>query len=806
MSSLLRFQQEQAKKEQEAQKFSIPEKSSLFYQFADTIFLILLSLWLLISYYLLNSFSIETIYYEIISILIVSVLSFIWITNKLKINIKTNFIKEINSNKKYYFISILLSSLNFFFVSNFILFPIINDPILKENLLNSYLIISLLFLFALLMDLYLLSSSKDLDKLYLNNFLKNKMNTMDPNKDNISKNFLALLGIFILFPLILLFIYFQRIDYSIFVLLSSLTIIFIGYWIGYGLYRSYRWVQGYDSTINMSLIQQFDLKILLSLLSSIISSLLVFFSVVLFFFIYFGILALDYSISVILFIILFYVYSSQILKIANIKINNNKKYSFHLNISIFSLIPLVTPIIIIMFSETSNINNVIELTDVFGMIKLLFLILFVISILITYFTYRQQLNHSMWTDRYEAGQLLSEINLALKKPKIIHLNLLAKLGLAQKDPMIIMKLLTIYQNLLSNKNLTPELLDTMHTFLLYEIEYANEWNVHAIAFDLVNQLLEYENKFYKDYYNIAKKISNHNNELVRQVNLNLLGHLLHIDRTLADEIFPIAIEVYNNSSDELKKNNIEPLKYYANNFPEYREKLFTFVIERIEKEYFGVSTELMGIIDVIAESDKTYFDRVMKLCEKILTEPDSNAGLGAVRILVNNFPNNPKEGIRILKIMIEYLKIGLPEVKHHVIYNLGTIIKRIPALTAILEDIDFAIYDEDPNVRSALIQTISELFPLGNLPEEVLSTYLQNGINDYDYVVRLVTIQQINNLVETTPYILKQLPVYLEKSLKDSNSDVFEEAYSIFQKNYVYLQNNFTKWVKETGLDIDKIR
>jgi HEAT repeat protein len=155
--------------------------------------------------------------------------------------------------------------------------------------------------------------------------------------------------------------------------------------------------------------------------------------------------------------------------------------------------------------------------------------------------------------------------------------------------------------------------------------------------------------------------------------------------------------------------------------------------------------------------------------------------------------------------MIEYLKIGLPEVKHHIIYNLGTIIRRIPALTAILEDIDFAIYDDDPNVRSALIQTISELFPLGNLPEEVLSTYLQNGINDSDYIVRLVTIQQINNLVETTPYLLKQLPVYLEKSLKDSNSDVFEEAYSIFQKNYVYLQNNFTKWVKETGLDVNKI-
>ena len=805
MSSLLRFQQEEAKKEQEAQKLHFLKKNTLLYRFADSLFLLLLSTWLIISFYLINSNFIEKTLFALLSILVISALSFIWLTIKLKININKKLVKQMISFKKIYLFTIIFSNLIFYFISNFIYISLINDPMMEKNLILLYLVISLIFLSGLFYDLYLLSSSKELENLYLIDFLKNQMKILDPKKENVSMNFLSLIGIFFLFPLILFFIYFQRIDYTFFVYLSSLTIILMGYWNGYGFYRSYRWVQGYDSTIDLGIIDQFDFKTISSIIFSIMSSLLIFFLMILFLLINSSLVAIDYYSRIILFIILIFIFASQILKVSNIENNNNKKNT-HLTITIFLLIPLIIPVFAFMFSKNSDINFLNNLTNDFSLINLLFVFLFAVSIIITYITYRHKLNTSMWTDRYEAGQILNEINLSLNSPKITQLNLLTKLGLAQKDPTIIMKLMAIYENLLSNKKITPEILDTIHTFLLFEIEYANEWNVHAIAFDLINQLLEYESKFYLEYYNKAKKISNHKNELVRQANLNLLGHLLHIDGSLANEIYPIALEVYHNSSDEMKKNNIEPLKYYASNFPEYREKLYTFVIERIEKEYFGVSTELMGIIEIITDSDKSFFDRTMTLCKDILRRPDSNAGLGAIRILVNNFPNNPKNGVPIIKIMIEYLKDGLPEVKHHIIYNLGTIIKKIPSLSVILEDLDFAFYDDDPNVRSALIQVVSDLYPFGNIPEEMLSFYLQNGIGDHDYIVRLVSIQQINNLLKTTPFVLKHLPVYLEISLKDSNSDVFEEAYSIFQNNFVYLQNNFPKWVRETGLDSDRIK
>jgi hypothetical protein len=414
------------------------------------------------------------------------------------------------------------------------------------------------------------------------------------------------------------------------------------------------------------------------------------------------------------------------------------------------------------------------------------------------------LKYAIWNDKFEGNQLLTEINLSLHDPKIIHLNLLAKLGLSQSDPSVILKLLFMYSNLLNQKKVRTEFLETMHFFLLHHIENVSEWRIHAVVFDLINQFLEYEPKFYKEYYNKAEILVKHKDEFVRQASLNLLGHILHIDSSYADSIFPIIIDVYSNSSDELKKHHIEPLKYYARNFPEYRNKLYNFVEENIEKEFFGVSTELMSIIEELAQTNKDYFQKSIDLSKKILQKPDSNGGLGAVRILVNNFPDNPKDGVPILKIMTEYLKNGLPEVKFHIVYSLGTILTQIPELTSILQDVDFAFFDDDPNVRSALIQTVTDLYPHGNIPEEALLSYLQNGINDYDYVVRLLSIQRINSLLDQVPSLLKNLPIYLEKALKDSNSDVFEEAYNIFQKNYALLLKNFPQWVGSIGIVIEE--
>ncbi|MFW9928908.1 MAG: hypothetical protein ACFFD1_05930 [Candidatus Thorarchaeota archaeon] len=210
----------------------------------------------------------------------------------------------------------------------------------------------------------------------------------------------------------------------------------------------------------------------------------------------------------------------------------------------------------------------------------------------------------------------------------------------------------------------------------------------------------------------------------------------------------------------------------------------------------------MGILDEIASNDPEYYERTIDLCKNILNDFDSTAGLGALRIILKNFPKEPKEGSIFLKLLINYLKGGLSEVKPHIIYGLEVIIQEIPEIAPIIRDIDFVFDDEDPNVRTAMIQTITNLFTKGMIPVDTLVAYLKSGIIDIDYVVRILSVQSLNNLLPMVPNLQEELPYFLEIGLQDQNSDVFEESYAIYQKNYDYLLKTFPNWVDKIKIDI----
>jgi hypothetical protein len=803
LSSLLRFQQEQIKKEQEKQKINVTENQTIIKQYASHIFLTIFILWFLLSFILFMYLNFEYELLLIINILIISGLTIFWLRNKYRMQEKKLGSKNSSIPKTTYISMLLIFNIFFGFTWLYTFSYFIIDLEIEMSFLLLYGICISLFIITLSLDIYMLVSFIERDSIFFLDFLKKSVRRWDPKKENTLMNFLALIGVFILFPMIFFSFIFQNLELALLVLVGSLSILFLGYWFGYGIYRSYRWVQGFDPNLKISTINQFGLKTFSAIIYSILGSIWIFFLAAIILLVFFNLLEVSTEFSVILFVVTLTVFMSQLLKLDPNAPSSSESYSNRFNILVFSLIPLFTPPYFIMISKKANSYQSIYSTTNFELLHLSFVLLFVFAGLITYFTYRNKLKFAIWNDKFEGNQLLTEINLSLHDPKIVHLNLLAKLGLSQSDPSVTLKLLSMYSNLLNQKKVRTEFLETMHFFLLHQIENTSEWRIHAVVFDLINQFLEYEPKYYKEYYNKAEILVKHKDEFVRQASLNLLGHILHIDSSYADSIFPIIIDVYSSSSDELKKHHIEPLKYYARNFPEYRNKLYKFVEEKIEKEFFGVSTELMSIIEELAQTNEDYFQKSMDLGKKILQKPDSKGGLGAVRILVNNFPDNPKDGVPILKILTEYLKDGLPEVKFHIVYSLGTIIAQIPELTSILQDIDFAVHDDDPNVRSALIQVITDIYPHGNIPEDVLLSYLQYGINDEDYVVRLLSIQRISGLLDQISSLSKNLPIYLEKALKDSNSDVFEEAYNLFQKKHNFLLENFPKWVENIGIVIE---
>ena len=292
--------------------------------------------------------------------------------------------------------------------------------------------------------------------------------------------------------------------------------------------------------------------------------------------------------------------------------------------------------------------------------------------------------------------------------------------------------------------------------------------------------------------------------MVRQASVNLLGQIVNINPSLADEVFPLIFDVFETADEQFKKNDIEPMKYYAKHFPQYRERLYIFITNRVEKELFGESTEHMKVLQENALVDDGIRPRIITFCEETLTIPESRAGLGAIRILLDHFPMNPQEGVPVIKLLISSLHIAGAEVKAHIIYALGTIFTQVPELIPLLREIDFAMDDEDANVRSALLQIVSELYPHGSIPQDVLLSYIKIGSMDADYVVRLMTIQAVEQLVMQEPKLFVILPEILEKLLDDTNTDVKETALKVYEKNYSKLKENFPQFVDKIAIDIDR--
>ena len=337
-------------------------------------------------------------------------------------------------------------------------------------------------------------------------------------------------------------------------------------------------------------------------------------------------------------------------------------------------------------------------------------------------------------------------------------------------------------------------------FLKYHLTSATDWKVHALVFSLIDQLLVIDPGKHKEFIDGAFIGAERKEEVLRHASLDLLGHIVHISPSLANEVFPIALKIYESSSSEYKKNLISPLRFYAKNFPEYREKLLNFILNHVEKEFFGLATELMTILDEISSGDTDYKQKIMKTCEAILQTPESKAALGATRFIVRNFPKTPEEGVPLLKLLVNSLRTALPEVRQHAVYELGSLMKRIPELVGLLPEIEFIMEDEEPNARAAFVQIIADLYAPGSTPETTVASVLRVGILDDDYVVRLTTMSSLAKLLKTDEIFLKYLKEVLVPALNDPNTDVKDSGLHLYQQYFNFLETNHPDFVKTIGI------
>ena len=112
-----------------------------------------------------------------------------------------------------------------------------------------YMFAIILITSCIVIDLGRTASPKTQNLLYIHKFLIQKLQQWDPKYTSVYTNFLALLGIIIIIPLLLIYIATQNIVLTIFIWFNIIGILYFGYWSGYSFYRSFRWILGYNNDI-----------------------------------------------------------------------------------------------------------------------------------------------------------------------------------------------------------------------------------------------------------------------------------------------------------------------------------------------------------------------------------------------------------------------------------------------------------------------------------------------------------------------------------------------------------------------------
>ncbi len=735
----------------------------------------------------------------LLSFIIIAGLNVYWIKGKLTFE-SDNVLRNTGSLPKVY---LLVSGI--YFASFFILTVLV--PFTWYNQSNSQAAIAnaIMIFFITINNLIIIFhfnaafSQTERPNAYLFQFLNRKINKITNNyQTSFSIKLIFIFVIFIL-PFVILFIITKDMVTSYFILSILIGAILGGYWLGYGLYKHFIWIWGFQPGPNNSTTgkkQRLTITDILKHFKYREGKFVTFgfgfllFSIVLIISLVFKVILpnLEIPVSLLIFVLLVYVICLYgiIINITGKRTQSQPWYSLFFTMFSYS-IPFY--IIFSLYYSLSAIHLEILTNSVLQIIptKDLFGILLIITIIVALSINNTYLRVGIWRNNYESTQLLSVLKIDPKNPSVIKLTLLQKIGNSMEDRETILKLIVTYQDLLESnqEHLKDEFIAGLYNFINYQLSFDSDDETYELLFNLANLLLDQHPNWAGTLFEKNLELLKSGNSVVKNGSLNVLGHILQInqDKVYVSKIYDEIEKIYSTNDEKLKRLILDALLYISNNYPEYAYRIKDLISPRLEYETFGISTLIFSVLDEVYQA--TNDEEIYITAKKVLKSLDSPAKLGAINFLRNNFPKDQEELKECIDIFLQNLKdidnaIG---VRTNIIYAINDLIKINPSKSTLLAELNQYMDDSDPDVRSAIIQTYSEQYILQNAQIEDVTQIFSHGMKANDYVVRLVVLQSLKSIKNETNKLEGKLKTILEKALVDESQIIQDEAKTLLAEN-----------------------
>lgn len=741
----------------------------------------------------------KTKYIFLIILLVFSFLFLIILTNfwlKYKLDFKSD--NELDKNGKTPSNKILLAS--FYFSSFYFISILILIYWYINSITASSYIYYLLLLFITLNNLILLIQFngvfKQLERpnAYIFKFL-NKM-IGDLSNDFETTFALKILSIILVFILPLIAFYFLTKEFIIsYVIITIIINILVGgYWIGYGLYKQLIWIWGFQSDLQdkstkkqklalSTIYNNFKYKegkrVFLGFIFLIFSTLLLV-GLVIRGFLFNSTFQVNLAIPIFILYLLF-LYGISV-DITGKRTVSQPWYSILFTMYTFSIpFNFIFSYFYVFNSEKINIfPGLISSSIVFREIILGTLI---ISILLAFITNNRYLSFGVWKNHYEANQILNGLAISQENPSIIQLNLLQKLGNLMEDRETILKLVATYKEILEleNKKIKNELFTNIYFFINNQLSIDADDEIYELLFNLANQLLDVSPNYDEKLFEVNIQLLRNGNSAVKNGSLNVLGHILQLnpDKDYANKIYNEIEKIYHQNDEKLKRLVLDALMYFIKKFPEYTSRIKDLISGRLEYETFGIATIIFSLLDEIYQINND--EEIYLLAKNTLESLDSPAKLGAINFLRNNFPTDQDKKKTFIKILLDNLKdidnaIGI---RTNCIYALNDSIRNDKEQSYLLSEIRQYINDFDPDVKSAVIQSFTEQFILRNTTFSEVMKVFEQGMEEHDYIVRLVVIQSIKLIKQHEKILDDNFIKIVKKATSDESQAIQNEAFEI---------------------------
>lgn len=750
----------------------------------------------------LNSFFINDIEANIeilllillIIFLSIMVVSFFWLKNKL-------FFKSenlLNDTGKVPLWNLLLAS---FYFSSFLILSyivIFNWTSILSDSFGSNIILITFGIFLTLNNVIMVLHLNDIFKPqnrpngYIFKYLNKKIAILSNNFDTVFTLKVIIFIICIFLPLLVTYLLTNDVISAYFISSIILNSLAGSYWLGYGLYKYFAWIWGAQISTRQksqrNLVKTNYIDFIKNLRfregqSVFFGFLYTLFNILLLFLIVGKAINSSFTISSELLItfLVIYLFISYVIILPVTGERTPSQPWYGISFSMFSYTIPFSNVNLAAFLFSSSINlTLVFPTSTINQVKILLALVFFIAIIILFITNNKYLTAYMWKDPYESNQLLSKLKISLDKPSTIQLNLLQKLSNTLEDQDTIIKLATSYQILLDtpeSKN-QEDLIKSIVNFILTQISFSEEEEVLDLLFNLTHNLLDKYPKeasnFFDEYFKLLEK----NNSFIKNGALNVLGQILQITEndSFIEQTYSKLESLYSSPDEKLKRLTLDAFLFFVRNNPEYLSKIKSFITQKLEYETFGIATIIFNLLSEIYLQDND--NSIYVLAKNVLTSLDSPAKLGVINFLKSNMPQEESEQKEFLELFMKNLKdidnaIG---VRTNIVYAINELVKGDKEKSYLLPELKFLISDDDPDVKSALIQSYTEQFLIQNIEFSLLRKIFELGIKEQDYIVRLIVIQSIKRIKESNNQLFTDFKPIVESALTDESQVILEEA------------------------------